>query len=315
MSRLSIPTTITLVALAALVVLGIASLFTVQQTQQALVLQFGEPVGVVNEPGLHVKMPFIQNVVYLDKRILHVDGAAAQILASDQKRLVVDAFLRYRIVDPLLFYQSVRTQQTAEARLQSVLDATLRQTLGRVPLLGIVSEQRTALMAEATRIMGEQARSLGIQVIDVRVKRTDLPEENTQAIFARMRTEREREAREYRAQGAEEALRVRSGADRDRTVLIAEAQRSAEILRGEGDATAVKVYADAFGQDVEFFTFYRSMLAYRDALAPNGANGTTMVLAPDTEFFRYFRSLLGEQPTGVKPPATPGAAAPTAQAR
>ena len=311
--RWSIPTTITIVALAAIVVLGMASLFTLQQTQQALVLQFGEPVDVIYEPGLHAKLPFVQNVVYLDKRILQVDGATAEIIASDQKRLVVDAFLRYRITDPLLFYQSVRTQQTAEARLQTVLESTLRQTLGRVPLLNIVSEQRATIMAEATRITSEQARSFGIQVVDVRIKRTDLPDSNTQSIYARMRAEREREAREYRAQGAEEGLRVRSGADRDRTVLIAEAQRQAEFLRGDGDAAAAKIFAEAFGQDVEFFTFYRSMQAYRDSLQ---ANGTTMVLAPDSEFFRYFRSFLGEPAAA---PATPAAGraptAPTAQAR
>lgn len=312
--RWSIPTTISIVLLAGLVVLGGASLFTVHQTQQALVLQFGEPVDVIYEPGLHVKLPFVQNVIYLDKRILQVDGAAAEVIASDQKRLVVDAFLRYRIADPLLFYQSVRTQQNADGRLQTILESTLRQTLGRVPLLAIVSEQRTAIMAEATRIMSEQARSFGIQVVDVRIKRTDLPGENTQAIYARMRAEREREARDVRAQGAEEALRIRSGADRDRTVLIADAQRSAEFLRGEGDAEAVKVFANAFGQDVEFFSFYRSMQAYRDALQ---ANGTTMVLAPDSEFFRYFRSLLGEPATAPAAAPAPGGTgtAPTAQAR
>ena len=300
--RWSLPTTITVILVAVLLVFGASSLFTVHQTQQALVLQFGEPRGVISTPGLHVKLPFIQNIVYIDKRILQVDGAAAQIIAADQKRLVVDAFMRYRIVDPLLFYQAVGTQQTAEARLQTILDSTLRQTLGRVPLLAIVGEQRTAVMAEATRITSVQAIDFGIQVVDVRIKRTDLPEENTQAIYARMRTDRERDARELRAQGAEEALRVRAGADRERTVLIAEATRSSEILRGDGDAIAIKVYADAFGQDVEFFTFYRSMQAYREALP----NNTTMVLAPDSEFFRYFRSMLG---TGATP------AAPTAAVR
>ena len=300
MSRWSIPTTITIVVLAALVVLGVSSLYTVHQTQQALVLQFGEPIDVIYEPGLHAKWPFIQNVIFFDKRILQVEGAAAEVIASDQKRLVVDAFLRYRIVDPLLFYQSVRTQQTAEARLQTTLESILRQTLGRVPLLAIVSDQRTAIMAEATRLTAEQAQSFGIQVVDVRIKRTDLPESNTQSIYARMRTEREREAREARAQGAEEALRVRSTADRDRTVLIADAQRTAEILRGDGDGTAARVFAEAFGQDLQFFNFYRSMQAYREALQ---AAGTTMVLAPDSEFFRYFRNMLGTSPAAA--PAAP----------
>jgi membrane protease subunit HflC len=212
--------------------------------------------------------------------------------------------MRYRIVDPLLFYQAARTQQVAETRLQAILDSTLRLTLGRVPLLSIVSDQRTAVMAEATRITSEQARQFGIQVVDVRIKRTDLPEDNSQAIYARMRTDRESVARQSRAQGAEEALFIRATADRERAVLIAEAQRTAEIARGEGDAIAVKVYADAFGRDVDFFTFYRSMQAYREALP----NNTTMVLAPDSEFFRFFRSMLGVDPTLAGPAPGPAAA-------
>lgn len=293
-----------LVLLAAAAFVALSSLFIVQQTQQALVLQLGEPIRTIDKPGLNFKLPFIQNVVYLDKRLLQVEGAAAEVIAADQKRLVVDAYLRYRIVDPLRFYQSVRTQLIADARLQSMLESNLRQSLGRVPLLAIVSEQRTALMAEVRRLTSEQAKDFGIEVVDVRIRRTDLPEANTQSIYARMRAEREREAREYRAQGAEEALRIRSGADRDRTVLIADAQRQSEILRGEGDAFAARIYAEAFGQDTEFFTFYRSMQAYREALPAN----STMVLSPDSEFFRYFRSMLGAGPN-------PAAAPPTAAAR
>ncbi len=308
--RWSVSTTLTIVLLAVLGVLAASSFFSVHQAQQALVLQFGEPKRVITTPGLQVKVPFIQDVIYFDKKILPVDGAAAEVIASDQKRLVVDAFLRYRIVDPLLFYQSVRTQQTAEARLQTLLESNLRQSLGRVPLLSIVSEQRNTLMAEATRLMSEQAKGFGIDVVDVRIKRTDLPADTSQSIYARMRAERDREAREYRAQGAEQALGIRSSADRERTILLAEANRSAEILRGEGDGAAVKVFADAFGQDVEFFTFYRSMQAYREALQPNG---TTMVLAPDAEFFRFFRSMLGEMPAQGAIPAAPAPArAPTA---
>ncbi len=300
--RWSISTTITAVLLVALGIVAAGSFFSVHQTQYALVLQFGESKAVIDKPGLHMKLPFIQDVVYLDKRILPVDGAAAEVIASDQKRLVVDAFLRYRIVDPLLFYQAVRTQQTAEARLQTLLESNLRQSLGRVPLLSIVSEQRATLMAEATRLISDQAKGFGIEVVDVRIKRTDLPDSTSQSIYARMRAERDREAREARAQGAEQAIGIRSSADRERTILIAEAQRTSEILRGEGDALAIKVYADAFGRDIEFFTFYRSMQAYREAL---GVNGTTMVLAPDTEFFRYFRSMLGEMPAAPTPVPAP----------
>jgi membrane protease subunit HflC len=302
--RWTASTTFSAIVLAVLVVVAMSSLFTVDQKQQALVLQFGEPRNVISEPGLHVKLPFIQNVVYIEKRILQLDGAASPVQAADQKRLIVDAFMRYRIVDPLLFYQAARTQQVAETRLQAILDSTLRLTLGRVPLLSIVSDQRTAVMAEATRITSEQARQFGIQVVDVRIKRTDLPEDNSQAIYARMRTDRESVARQSRAQGAEEALFIRATADRERAVLIAEAQRTAEIARGEGDAIAVKVYADAFGRDVDFFTFYRSMQAYREALP----NNTTMVLAPDSEFFRFFRSMLGVDPTLAGPAPGPAAA-------
>jgi membrane protease subunit HflC len=302
--RWTASTTFSAIVLAVLVVVSMSSLFTVDQKQQALVLQFGEPRNVISEPGLHVKLPFIQNVVYIEKRILQLDGAASPVQAADQKRLIVDAFMRYRIVDPLLFYQAARTQQVAETRLQAILDSTLRLTLGRVPLLSIVSDQRTAVMAEATRITSEQARQFGIQVVDVRIKRTDLPEDNSQAIYARMRTDRESVARQSRAQGAEEALFIRATADRERAVLIAEAQRTAEIARGEGDAIAVKVYADAFGRDVDFFTFYRSMQAYREALP----NNTTMVLAPDSEFFRFFRSMLGVDPTLAGPAPGPAAA-------
>ena len=271
-------------------VLGFGSVFTVHQTQQALVLQFGEPKRVVSDAGLHFKIPLIQNVEYLERRVLRVDGAAVEVIASDQKRLVIDSFLRYRIVDPLLFYQSVRTQLSADGRLQTILESALREVLGAAPLNSIISERRVELMATARQVTARQAGAFGLEVLDVRIKRTDLPAENSQAIYARMRAEREREAREYRAQGAETALRIRAGADRERTVLLAEADKQSEIVRGEGDAQAVRIFAEAFGVDVEFFTFYRSMQAYRVALLPGE---TTMVLSPDSDFFRYFRSLAG----------------------
>lgn len=267
-------------------VLGFSALFTVHQTQQALVLQFGEPRRVVGEPGLHVKFPLIQNVVYIDKRLLHLDSPSFEAIASDQKRLVVDAYLRYWIVDPLLFYQSVRTQASAAARLQTVLESALREAIGTAMLIDIVSSERDALMVRAAEATSAQAENFGIQIADVRIKRTDLPEDNSQAIFAEMRAARELEARQFRAQGAEEALITRSRADRDRTVILAEARRESEIVRGEGDGQAVKIFADAFGKDIEFFQFYRTMQAYRGALQ---AVDTTMVLTPDSEFFKFFR--------------------------
>jgi membrane protease subunit HflC len=277
--------TVLIIAVLALGVLGFGTFFTVHQTQQALVLQFGEPKRVVQTPGLHFKIPLIQNVEYLDRRVLHVAGGAKEIIASDQKRLVVDAFLRYRITDPLLFFQSVRMQSNADARLQTIVESALREVLGAVPLNAIVSERRVELMHLARDVTALQAQNFGIEVIDVRIKRTDLPEENSQAIYARMRAEREREAREARALGAEEALRIRARADRDRTVLVAQAQKTADITRGEGDARAVRIYAEAYSIDPGFYNFYRTMQAYRESLQ---ADDTTMVLSPDSEFFQFF---------------------------
>ena len=230
----------------------------------------------------------------MDKRLLNLDTPSFEAIASDQKRLVVNAYLRYRIVDPLLFYQAVGSQAIANARLQTTLETSLREAIGTVSLIQIVSGQRDALMVRATASTTAQADNFGIEIVDVRIKRTALPEENSQAIFAEMRAEREQEAREYRAEGAEQALRTRAEADRTRTVIIATAQRDSEIIRGEGDATAVKIYADAYGTDLEFFSFYRTMQAYREALL---ADETTMVLTPESDFFQFFRSL---ESLGVK---------------
>ena len=277
-------------------VLGFSAMFTVHQTQQALVLQFGEPRRVVDKPGLHVKVPLIQNVIYIDNRLLHLDSPSFEAIASDQKRLVVDAYLRYWIVDPLLFYQSVRTQASAAARLQTVLESALREAIGSATLIEVVSSERDALMVRAAAATGAQAKNFGIEIADVRIKRTDLPEDNSQAIFAEMRAARELEARQFRAQGAEESLITRSRADRDRTVILAQARRESEIVRGEGDGLAVKIFADAFGKDIEFFQFYRTMQAYRGALQ---AVDTTMVLTPDSEFFKFFR---GANVAGVAGP-------------
>jgi len=272
-------------------VIAFSALFTVHQTQQALVLQFGEPKSVVKEPGLHFKLPFVQNVIFLDKRMLSHEGTGEEVIASDRKRLVVTSFLRYRIDDPLRFYQTVGNENVARQRLNALLTSSLRQVIGTVPLQSVLTGERTELMSQIAFRVNTEAKDLGITIADVRIKRADLPEANNQAIYNRMKTEREREAREFRAQGAEIGQRIRSRADREKTVLVAEAQKQAQILRGEGDGKAVRIFAEAFGTDIEFFTFYRSMQAYRVAL---GGEDTTMVLSPDSDFFRYFGSMLGD---------------------
>ena len=271
-------------------VIGFLSVFTVEQTESALVLQLGEPKREITVPGLQFKIPIIQNVIKIDNRILHLDAEPAEVIASDQKRLVADAYLRYKITDPLLFFQAVTTEAAANIRLQSLLESALRETLGTQPLNAIISGQRLALMETVTQITSGQAEGLGITVIDVRIKRADLPEDNSVAVYQRMRTGREQEARQIRAEGAEAALRTRAQADREVTVILANARRDSEILRGLGDAEAIKLFADAFGQDIEFFSFYRSMQAYRTAL---GADDTTMVLSPDSDFFQFFRNMTG----------------------
>jgi len=271
-------------------IVGFNSVFTVQQIESALVLQLGDPKRVLTDPGLYFKIPVIQNVIKIDNRILHLDAAPAEVIASDQKRLVADAYLRYRITDPLLFFQAVTTEVAANLRLQSLLESALRETLGTQPLNAIISGQRLALMETVTQVTSGQAAGLGIEVVDVRIKRADLPEENSQAVYQRMRTGREQEARQIRAEGAEAALRTRAFADREVTVILANAQRDSEILRGLGDAKAIELFAEAFGKDIEFFSFYRSMQAYRTAL---GADDTTMVLSPDSDFFQFFSSMTG----------------------
>ena len=272
-------------------IIAFSALFTVHQTQQALVLQFGEPKRVVRDSGLHAKLPFIQNVVFLDKRMLSYDGSGEEVIASDRKRLVVDSFLRYRIDDPLRFYQTVGNEAVARQRLNALLTSSLRQVIGTVPLQSVLTGERAQLMSQIAQRVNAEAKDLGISIADVRIKRADLPEAKNQAIYARMKTEREREAREFRAQGAEISQRIRSRADREKTVLLAEAQKQAQILRGEGDGNAIRIFAEAFGTDIDFFTFYRSMQAYRESL---GGEDTTMVLSPDSDFFRYFGSMLGE---------------------
>ena len=275
------------VVAAVFLLLLLSALFTVHQTQQALVLQFGNPKRVIQDPGLQIKLPFIQNAVFVDRRVLDFDAAAEEVILGDQKRLVVDAFSRYRIEDPLLFYQTVGDEARLRGRIDTILDASLRKVLGEVPLFTVLSEDRGALMSRIRDQANQEAKQFGINIVDVRIKRADLPAENSQAIYRRMQTERQREAKELRAQGAELAQRIRSRADRERRVIIAEAQKEAQILRGEGDADAVAIFAEAFGRDVDFFTFYRSMQAYREAL---GDESTSFVLSPDSEFFRFFAS-------------------------
>ncbi|WP_372055725.1 protease modulator HflC [Tistrella mobilis] len=277
--------TIGAIVVAAAAVVGISSTYVVHQTEQALVLQFGEPRKVVQEPGLHFKLPFVQNVVYYDNRVLDFDADVQELIASDQKRLVVDSFARFRITDPLRFYQAVGSEAVVRARLDSIVNASLRNVLGSVPLGTVLTSQRAQLMSQTAAIVNNEAKNFGIEVLDVRMRRVDLPEANSQAIFNRMRTEREREATELRAQGAELAQRIRSRADRERTVLLAEARREAQIARGEGDAQASRIFAESFGKDAAFFDFYRSLQAYRTAL---GNADTTMVLTPEGDFFRYF---------------------------
>jgi membrane protease subunit HflC len=264
-------------------IVALNSLFVVDQTRQAIVLQFGEPIRVVREPGLKAKVPFVQNVVSYDRRVLDYEPASEEVIAADQKRLVVDSYARYRIVDPLQFYRSVGTEANMQARLGATLSGSLRRTIGNVVLAALLSPDRAKIMTEIKDDVAAQAKAFGIDVIDVRIRRADLPVENSQAIYQRMQSEREREAKEFRAQGAELAQGIRARADREVTVIKAEANRQAQVLKGQGDGESIKTYADAFGQDADFFAFYRSLQAYREALG----SGTTFVLSPDSPFFQY----------------------------
>ena len=289
------------VALAALLVVVAASLFTVHQTQQVLITQFGQPIRVADQPGLNWKVPFIQTGISFDRRLIDFDAQGQEVILGDQRRLVVDTFTRYRITDPLRFYQTVgATEGGIRLRLGPIVSSSLRNTLGNEPLLSVLSADRARVMGEIRQRVNAEARSFGIEVTDVRIRRADLPEENTQAILSRMQSERERVAREQRAEGAEQAQRIRAAAERDRTVLIAEAQANADILRGQGEQTAIRIFADAFQRDPEFFQFWRTMQAWREAFADGESR---LLLSPDSDFFKYFRNL---SPDGV-PPAAPAA--------
>ncbi|WP_193171305.1 protease modulator HflC [Nisaea nitritireducens] len=265
------------------------SLFVVPQVQQAIVLQFGAPIEAVKDPGLKVKLPW-QNVVYYDKRVLDLDPPKQQVILSDQKRLDVDSYARFKIVDPLLFFQTVKDEMGARSRLSPIINSSLRRVLGNETLLSILSDQRIAIMASIRQQANDDARPLGMELVEVRIRRADYPEETSLNIYNRMKSERERESKEFRAQGQEEAQKIRADADKQRVVIVAEAKKQSEILRGQGDGEAIRIYAEAFGQDPEFFAFYRSMQAYRKAMT---GGDTTMVLSPDSDFFKYFKNIEG----------------------
>ena len=261
------------------------SIFIVKEVNQAIVLQFGDPKRIITKPGLNFKLPFIQNVVFLDKRILNLDAPPEEVIASDQKRLIVDAFARFQITDPLKFYISVGNERVARSRLSTIINSRIRSVLGTQRLQTLLSEDRTKQMALIQEGVNNEAEKFGIKIIDVRIKRADLPQANSDAIFARMQTERNREAKEFRAKGAEMAVTITSTADKEVTVILADAQKKSEIMKGEGDGQRNKIFADAFGQDPQFFAFYRAMQAYEKALI---GGETSLVLSPDSEFFKFF---------------------------
>jgi len=261
------------------------SLFIVQEISQAIVLQFGDPKKIVTKAGLNFKLPFIQNVVYLDKRILNLDNDPEEVIAADQKRLIVDAFARFKIVDPLKFYISVGNERVARSRLSTIINSRIRGVLGTQELATLLSTDRARQMQIIQSQVNEEAKNFGINIVDVRIKRADLPPANSEAIYKRMQTEREREAKEFRAQGAEKKKKIRSTADKDVTVILAQANKKSEIMKGEGDGQRNKIFADAFGRDPQFFAFYRAMQAYEKALI---GGETSLVLSPDSDFFKFF---------------------------
>jgi membrane protease subunit HflC len=313
--RSGISGAVALVVVLAIVIFGYASIFTVRQTEQVLVVRLGDPVRVVTDPGLNFKAPFIDTVISIDKRILDLENPAQEVIASDQKRLVVDAFARYRIKNALRFYQSIGSIQAANIQLTTLLNAALRRVLGEVTFIQVVRDEREGLMTRIREQLDREADGYGIQVVDVRIRRADLPEQNSQAVYKRMQTEREREAAEFRAQGGQKAQEIRSRADREATVIIAESNAKAEQVRGEGDAERNRLFAEAYGKDADFFAFYRSMGAYEIGLK---GNDTRFLLKPDSNFFRYFGNPSGRPanaPAAAPAAATTGAAASPAPAQ
>ena len=297
-----------LIAVVLLVVVLASALFTVTETEQALVLRFGQIQGTARvEEGLHAKVPFVDNVVYLEKRILPLDLPPQEVIAAGQERLVVDAFARYRIVNPVQFYQAVGTVAVAESRLGTILNSAVRRVLGRSSFEDIVRDDRDALMARIEAQVAPEAEArFGLEVVDVRLRRADLPQQNSQRVFDRMRAQRVQEATQIRAQGEEAARRIRANSEREATVIVADAERDAQRIRGEGDATRNSIFAEAFNQDPDFFAFYRSMQAYEASLR---GQGTRMVLSPDSDFFRYFNDLNGGFTRSVRNATSSSAAA------
>ena len=276
-----------IVAAVLIVLVGAASLFTVTQTEQVLITQFGQPIRVINKPGLHAKIPFIQTVISFDRRLLDFESGGEEVILADQRRLIVDSFTRFRIVDPLRYFQAVGPVENGiRARLNSVVTSSLRRVLGNEALLNVLSNERARIMGRIKDQVSEEMRGFGIAIEDVRLRRADLPEENTQAILGRMKSERERVASQARAEGAEASLRIRADADRDRTVLLAEARAASDRLRGEGERQSIKIFADAFQQDPKFYETYRTLQAYREAF---GAGGSRLVMTPDMDFLRMLR--------------------------
>ncbi|WP_299622627.1 protease modulator HflC [Pelagibius sp.] len=273
--------------------LAYGTLFTVDEREQAIVMQFGEPKRVISDPGLAWKLPIIQDVQYYEKRVLNLDPPAENILLSDQKRLIVDVFARYKITDPLLFFQTVRTEGVARQRLGGIVNGSLREVLGNETLSSVLSEERTRILQSIVQSVDNETRRFGIVLVDVRIRRGDLPDETRESVFDRMRSEREREAAEFRAQGFEQSERIRSAADREAIVIAAEAKRQSEILRGQGEGLRTEILNNAYGQDQDFFNFYRSMQAYSAAL---DSESTYMVLSPDSEFFSFFDAIGGDLP-------------------
>jgi modulator of FtsH protease HflC len=296
--RLSFATSVIVAAVLLALVIAYSTLFTVHQTHQAIVVRLGQPVHVVTDPGLNYKYPLIETVIYIDKRILDVDSPAQELIASDQKRLVVDAFARYKITKPLLFYQTVGSVEGGNARLLTLLNSALRRVLGEVTLMQVVRDQREELMAKVRSQLETEAQAFGINVVDVRIRRADLPEQNSQAIYSRMQTERQQEAAQFRAEGSRRSQEIKAKADRDVTVLLAEATSSGERTRGEGDADRNRIFAEAYGTDADFFAFYRTMQAYEQGLQKSN---TRMLLTPDSNFFRFFGD-----PAGKNRNAAPG---------
>ncbi|MBD74472.1 MAG: protease modulator HflC [Rickettsiales bacterium] len=274
------------------VIFGFSSLFTMNERQQGLVLQFGEPKRVIKDSGLNFKIPFIQNVIRYDKRILEYNLPVEEVIAVDKKRMLIDSFARFKIIDPLEFYKTVASEQNVRNRLNANVISSLRRVVGTVTLDELLSSERSNIMDRIKVEVNDAAQRFGIEVVDVRIRRADLPEANSQAIFERMISERVREAKEFRAKGAEAAQIIRAEAEKDRTVLLAEATRKSEILRGEGESKSISIYANAFEKDSDFYSFYRSMQAYSNVL---GEEGTTMILSPDSQFLEFFKDSKGNR--------------------